>query len=77
MHHVFLHIWKNGWTDNRPIDLSYIPVAGDTLALTSDGPWYLIKHRTIIGFKADFEAELWVKKTSNIDTLGKVEKSIK
>lgn len=71
MHNVFLHIWNNeqkSW-ENRSIKLSIIPNIGDTIALKSDGPWYLIKQRTIVGFEAEFEVELWSVETSNTENL--------
>lgn len=76
-YHVFLHVWKNGWGDNRSIDLSYLPAVGDSLALESNGPWYVVKHRTIVGFKAEFDAELWVENSDNVTVLSSIEESIR
>lgn len=70
MHSIFVHvISKNKHLENVPLKLPTIPVVGDTIALAQNGPWYVVKKRIIVAFKADFEAEIWVTEEDQINLM--------
>ncbi|MFC6202605.1 hypothetical protein ACFP1L_12100 [Lactiplantibacillus nangangensis] len=69
MHHVFVHVQNGSSWKNISVDMKNLPDLNDTFAINTNGPWYLVKHRTFAPKGSEYEVELWTVKTSATDVL--------
>ena len=71
---VFLHTRspkQRNWL-NEKRDFSHIPVVGEYVATSSDGPWFKVELVVHTPFPCDFDAEVYAVAADHLEVLKEI-----